>query len=99
MRKTIASQCILSFVPPDEQVSGISVAAKYQGLLLHALTVRRCDGLCHQVMVRGQIAYRIGIGRIAREQVGLATAAAEIARFFRAAAARLLHPRIAAEVG
>src|SRR5512146_759436 len=53
-------------------------------------------GRGHEMMMRREIAYRIGAGRIAGQQIGLAAAAAEVPPALRAAAAGLLHPILAA---
>src|SRR6185503_4171931 len=61
-------------------------------------SVRMRHGLRHQVMVRREIANRICIGRIAREQVSLAATTAEVPALLGTTAAWLLHPGVAAEV-
>src|ERR1700691_4517662 len=53
-------------------------------------------GLGHEVMMRREIAHRVRIRRVTRQQVSLAAAAAEVAPALRAAAAGLLHPVLAA---
>src|SRR6185437_12688209 len=49
-----------------------------------------------EMMMRREIADRIGVGRIARQQIGLAPAAAKVPSALRAAAARFLHPGLTA---
>src|SRR4030095_13839476 len=72
--------------------------AEDQRLLPCTPPVRMCRGLRDQVMVRGEIANRICIGRIAREQVSLAATTAEVPALLGTTAAWLLHPGVAAEV-
>src|SRR4030095_16879801 len=72
--------------------------AEDQRLLPCTPPVRMRHGLRDQVMVRREIANRICIGRIAREQVSLAATTAEVPALLGATAAGLLHPGVAAEV-
>src|SRR6202140_4795135 len=53
--------------------------------------------LRHQMMVRRQIAHRVGIVGVTGQQVRLAAATAEVPGSFRTAATGLLHPRLAAK--
>src|SRR3984893_2986823 len=80
-----------------------AVIAKHQHLLAHAA---RCCGtgmfgprhrLRHPMMVRRQIAHRVGIVGVAGQEVRLAAATAEVLGSFRTAATGLLHPRLAAK--
>src|SRR6185437_4357744 len=49
-----------------------------------------------EVMMGRELADRIGVGRVARQEVSLAATAAEVPPALRAAAAGLLHPALAA---
>src|SRR4030095_9278762 len=72
--------------------------AEDQRLLPCTPSIRMCRGLRHQVMVRRELATRTCIGRIARQQVSLATTTAEVPALLGTTAAWLLHPGVAAEV-
>src|SRR5207249_9512002 len=80
-----------------------AVIAKHQRLLAHAAGRggSRLFGARHRfrhaMMVRGQIAHRVGIVGIPGQQVRLAAATAEVPGSFRTAATGLLHPRLAAK--
>src|SRR5262249_59965029 len=77
-----------------------AVIAEHQHVLtrrhsLRALGARH--GIRYQVMVRREIADRVGIGGVPRQQVRLAAAATEVLDPLGTAPARLLHPGFASE--
>jgi len=56
-----------------------------------------CHGRGYQVVVGRQLTHRVGVIRVAGEEVCLAAAAAEVLLALRSADTRLLHPSLAAE--
>src|SRR6185312_5633180 len=78
--------------------AGGAVVAEYQRLLdagYGDIPLRAGDGRRHEVVMRGELADRIRVRRVAREQISLAAAAAEVTPALRTAAAGLLHPFLA----
>src|SRR5690348_15186092 len=86
--------------PAGAGASAGAVISKYERVLgerRRQAALGAVDGFGHQMMMRRQVADRIGVGGIARQQIGLAAAAAEVPLALRAAAAGLLHPVLAAK--
>ena len=78
------------------ELPGVAIIAKDDGLCLDFGVASSHHGIRHALMVGREVAYRIGIGWIAGEQVRLAPASSEILHLFRTRSTRFLHPRIAA---
>src|SRR6185437_9611159 len=64
--------------------------------MLQSTLLRASQSLGYEMMVGRELTDRIRVRRVAREEIRLATATAEVPPALRAAAARLLHPVLAA---
>src|SRR5262245_47167387 len=73
------------------------MVAKDEGPLLDARVTGARDSFGYEMMVRREVADRIGVRRVSGEEVRLTATAAEVLRLLGTAPARLLHPGVAAK--
>ena len=76
------------------QLSRILVGAEHDRLLLGLL--RLSHRLGQLVVMRALAAHGVGVGRVARQHVGLAATTPEVVLFLRTGLAQVLHPGVAA---